>query len=120
MKKSSISGGMIHNLVIIFVMASVIFVSGCGTPKVWYRPGTTPQQTEMDKAECRLRYQQIVLGTPTVRVAVGENANAGEGWGGAIGGAIERGHFVDDCMIAKGYQFVPITQATNYSKQLGP
>lgn len=98
---------------------SAFILSGCGTPKGWYRPNASAQQTEMDKADCRLRYRELVLGTPHVNVSVaaaagpGATADAGGGvpWNQTlIGGAVERGHFVDDCMEAKGYQLVPVSQ----------
>ena len=94
---------------------ALILCTGCGTPKVWYRPGSSQEQMELDKAECRLRWDQMFYAQPNVNVnvAVGDNAGryvAAETASQGIGQAIAKGNFVDDCLRAKGYRRIPVSE----------
>jgi hypothetical protein len=87
----------------ILLLASATLV-GCAHT-VWYQPGVTQDQANQDMARAKLLYS-------TMHPA---EYNAA----GAISQSIEAGNFVDNYMVAHGYQKVPASQATNYPVRLG-
>lgn len=107
--------GRLFVLSIASVLAAATLV-GCGTPKVWYQPGKTQAETRQDLARCKLDAQMATRG--------GQLFIPGEGAGGALlfqsmqqDG--QRKELVRDAMEAKGYQFIPASQATNYPVRVG-
>ena len=58
----------------------VVLLAGCAQPKVWYQPGISPQQFEMDKGQC----QAQAFGSPTMnslQIAIVFNScMRGKGW----------------------------------------
>ena len=88
----------------VLFVAAVLCFTGCAS-KVWYQPGRTAADARQDLAKCKmLAAQQGFFGSGMV---------------GMIAVGAKEGNFVHDCMEAKGYQWVPVNQATNYPKQLG-
>lgn len=94
----------------ILPLLAALILAGCGTPKAWYRPDTTADQARMDEAQCR-----ILANTSVSRQQVFV-PGPGAGWamlGQGIGQDDERKQLTRDCMLAKGYQWLPVNQATN-------
>jgi len=104
-------------------------LAGCASSSVWYQPGKTAQDVQIELARARLAYRGMPAPEPapsatavaTVNVYNGTGsytapnlapagAAAGGGFGHAIAVSMDRNAFMRDWMIAHGYALVPANQ----------
>lgn len=89
----------------LLALTIVLVGAGCGTPKVWYQPGTSAADTQRDFGYCQMQAANAPVNT-------GRNMN---GIGVFMSASIADGNFLNACMLSKGYQPVPAKTVTNAS-----
>jgi hypothetical protein len=80
-----------------------LLVAGCSSPKIWYNPDHTANETLRDFGACRMH-------AANAPVVTGENMN---GIGVYMSTQIAQGNFLQACMESKGYVIVPAKTVTN-------
>jgi len=88
-------------LSVLFVL-SVLFLTGCGTPKVWYQAGKTPAEAHRDLARCRLEAQPLDNKLTTFAPLLYRLQNEGG-----------KHDFIRNCMGAEGWILTPRNQVPN-------
>jgi hypothetical protein len=110
----------------VILIAFTALAVGCSTPKAWYCPGITPDQTRRDLAECQMFSLGLRSAPPAMNsTAINVNVNsyvspyqdmgaigysAGYNIGAAVAIRRQREALLQACMEAKGYQLLPISQ----------
>lgn len=104
---------------IIYPLSTIILLlSGCGTPKVWYQPGKTPQEAARQLNDCRAKAVKVITPARSQPSYAGTDAFSG----GFIGGMMmrdkldrtkEREQYLRDCMLSEGWVLLPRAQVPN-------
>ena len=93
------------------VFAWLLFLTGCGSPQIWYQPGKTAADAHRDLGACKMEAARTV--DPHGISMIG-------GLGGFMAASAGRGQFETSCMMEKGYMPTPakqIPQGQNYPRK---
>jgi hypothetical protein len=81
----------------------LLFVAGCGSPKVWYQPGRSSADAWQDFGDCKMKAARAPFATsPNM-----------SGLGAFMSASIAQGDFFNACMLGKGYRQVRANTVTN-------
>ena len=94
MKKEN-DGGRSTLMVLAFLIAATLGVSGCAPQRQWVKPGLNQNDFEQDAARCRKEAARATYQDPFA-------FDAGQGVG--LERSVAREQLFEQCMTAKGYR----------------
>lgn len=107
-------------------LVGLLLLAGCGTPKIHYKAGMTPEGKKADEEACWATAKDPsganpdgTAGAVVTGVATAQDNNAGATAGAALGAGLMSGYAQGKalgerylaCMVAKGYQPLELTPA---------